>query len=46
MQGDRPVMHGLGHIIAAMQKAGVRRLIQVGPGLDAGAHPQPQGWPR
>ncbi|AVS64718.1 NmrA family protein [Paracidovorax avenae] len=28
-QGDRPVMHGLSHIIAAMQQAGVRRLVQI-----------------
>ena len=29
VQGDRPVMHGLSHIIAAMQQAGVRRLVQI-----------------
>ncbi|AVS76996.1 NmrA family protein [Paracidovorax avenae] len=29
VQGDRPVMHGLAHIIAAMQQAGVRRLVQI-----------------
>lgn len=28
-QGDKPVMHGLTHIIAAMKQAGVRRLIQI-----------------
>ncbi|MBB3005342.1 putative NADH-flavin reductase [Paraburkholderia tropica] len=29
VQGDKPVMHGLTHIIAAMKHAGVRRLIQI-----------------
>lgn len=29
IQGDRPVMHGLSNIIAAMRNAGVRRLLQV-----------------
>lgn len=29
VQGDKPVMHGLANIIAAMQQAGVRRLIQI-----------------
>ena len=29
VQGDKPVMHGLAHIIAAMKHAGVRRLIQI-----------------
>ncbi|WP_053845758.1 NAD(P)-dependent oxidoreductase [Paracidovorax avenae] len=29
VQGDRPVMHGLAHIIAAMQQAGLRRLVQI-----------------
>ena len=29
VQGDRPVMHGLSNIIAAMRQFGVRRLIQV-----------------
>ena len=29
VQGDKPVMHGLTHIIAAMNHAGVRRLIQI-----------------
>ncbi|MBO9644138.1 MAG: SDR family oxidoreductase [Pseudacidovorax sp.] len=28
-QGDKPVMHGLTHIMAAMKHAGVRRLIQI-----------------
>ena len=28
-QGDKPIMHGLTNIIAAMKHAGVRRLIQV-----------------
>lgn len=27
--GDKPVMHGLAHIMAAMKTAGVRRLIQI-----------------
>lgn len=29
VQGDRPVMHGLSHIVAAMKQSGVRRLIQI-----------------
>ncbi|VWD40372.1 NmrA family protein [Burkholderia contaminans] len=29
VQGDKPVMHGLSNIIVAMQRAGVRRLIQI-----------------
>lgn len=29
VQGDKPVMHGMTHIIAAMEQAGVRRLIQI-----------------
>ncbi|TAA46321.1 NAD(P)-dependent oxidoreductase [Pseudoxanthomonas winnipegensis] len=29
VQGDKPVMHGLANIIAAMEQAGVRRLIQI-----------------
>lgn len=29
VQGDKPVMHGLTHIIAAMKHAGVHRLIQI-----------------
>jgi putative NADH-flavin reductase len=29
VQGDRPVMHGLSNIIAAMKQSGVRRLIQI-----------------
>lgn len=29
VQGDKPVMHGLTNIIAAMKQAGVRRLIQI-----------------
>lgn len=29
VQGDKPVMHGLANIIAAMHHAGVRRLIQI-----------------
>ncbi|WP_045739405.1 SDR family oxidoreductase [Xanthomonas sp. MUS 060] len=29
VQGDRPVMHGLSNIIAAMRQLGVRRLLQV-----------------
>ncbi|NUF11688.1 SDR family oxidoreductase [Acinetobacter oleivorans] len=29
VQGDKPVMHGLANIIAAMKHAGVRRLIQI-----------------
>lgn len=29
VQGDKPVMHGLTHVIAAMKHAGVRRLIQI-----------------
>lgn len=29
VQGDRPIMHGLANIIAAMKQAGVRRLIQI-----------------
>nr|WP_301291128.1 NAD(P)H-binding protein [Robbsia andropogonis] len=29
VQGDKPVMHGLTHIIAAMKHAGVCRLIQI-----------------
>ncbi|CAJ0778908.1 NAD(P)-dependent oxidoreductase [Ralstonia chuxiongensis] len=29
VQGDKPVMHGLTNIIAAMKHAGVRRLIQI-----------------
>lgn len=29
VQGDRPVMHGLTHIIAAMKQANIRRLIQI-----------------
>ncbi|VVE49764.1 3-beta hydroxysteroid dehydrogenase [Pandoraea morbifera] len=29
VQGDKPIMHGLTHIIAAMKHAGVRRLIQI-----------------
>ena len=28
-QGDKPIMHGLTHIIAAMKHAGVRRLVQI-----------------
>lgn len=28
-QGDKPVMHGLAHIMAAMKHAGVTRLIQI-----------------
>jgi len=28
-QGDKPVMHGLANVIAAMKRAGVRRLIQI-----------------
>ncbi|MGY5777581.1 SDR family oxidoreductase [Rhizobium sp. LEGMi135b] len=29
MKGDKPVMHGLSNIIAAMKQSGVRRLIQI-----------------
>jgi FMN-dependent NADH-azoreductase/putative NADH-flavin reductase len=29
VQGDKPIMHGLTNIIAAMKQAGVRRLIQI-----------------
>lgn len=29
VQGDKPVMHGLSNIIAAMKRAGVRRLVQI-----------------
>ncbi|HEX7643880.1 MAG TPA: NAD(P)H-binding protein [Noviherbaspirillum sp.] len=29
VQGDRPVMHGLSNIVAAMRQLGVRRLLQV-----------------
>lgn len=29
VQGDRPVMHGLSHIVSAMKQSGVRRLIQI-----------------
>jgi len=29
VQGDKPIMHGLTHIIAAMTHAGVRRLVQI-----------------
>lgn len=29
VQGDKPVMHDLAHIMAAMKHAGVRRLIQI-----------------
>lgn len=29
VQGDKPVMHGLANIVAAMKQAGVRRLIQI-----------------
>ncbi|MEX3927033.1 NAD(P)H-binding protein [Paraburkholderia sp. BR10936] len=29
VQGDKPIMHGLTNIIAAMKHAGVRRLIQI-----------------
>lgn len=29
VQGYKPIMHGLTHIIAAMERAGVRRLIQI-----------------
>ncbi|WP_071335825.1 SDR family oxidoreductase [Burkholderia contaminans] len=29
VQGDKPVMHGLRNIVAAMKRAGVRRLVQI-----------------
>ncbi|KKL42035.1 MULTISPECIES: NAD(P)-dependent oxidoreductase [Burkholderia] len=29
VQGDKPVMHSLSNIIAAMKRAGVRRLVQI-----------------
>lgn len=29
VQGDKPVMHGLANIMAAMKQAGVRRLVQI-----------------
>jgi putative NADH-flavin reductase len=29
VQGDRPVMHGVSHIVSAMKQSGVRRLIQI-----------------
>lgn len=29
VQGDKPVMHGVSNIIAAMKRAGVRRLVQI-----------------
>lgn len=38
VQGDRPVMHGLANIIAAMRNAGVRRLLQV----STASYPSPQ----
>jgi len=29
VQGDKPIMHGMSNIIAAMERSGVRRLIQI-----------------